>query len=71
MADAREVLEMMKQLALNRIALLKEGVTFYDETKRANYLREYEGKLRDIEDLLRRLKVRLVHSRKDSPENSD
>ncbi len=69
MADAREVLEMMKQVALSRIALLKEGVTFYNETKRVNYLREYEGKLRDIEDLMRRLKIRLVHSRKDSPEN--
>ncbi len=71
MADAREVLEMMKQVALSRIALLKEGVTFYDETKRANYLREYEGKVRDIEDLMRRLTIRLVHSRKDSPANSD
>jgi hypothetical protein len=69
MADAREVLEMMKQVALSRIALLKEGVTFYDETKRANYLREYEGKVRDIEDLMRRMTIRLVHSRKDSPEN--
>jgi len=71
MADAREVLEMMKQVALCRIALLKEGVTFYDETKRVKYLREYEGKVRDIEDLMRRLTIRLVHSRKDSPENSD
>ncbi len=71
MADASEVLEMMKQMALSRIAQLKEGVTFYDEAKRINYLRVYEGKVRDIEDLMRRLSIRLVHSRKDSPENSD
>ncbi len=65
MADAREVLEIMKEVARSRIEMLKEGVTFYDDEKKAFYLQEYEKKLQDIERLIRRLNLRLVHSRKD------
>ena len=65
MADAKEVLEIMKEVAKSRIDMLKEGITFYDSEKKAFYLQEYEKKLRDIERLIRRLNLRLVHSRKD------
>ena len=60
MADAREVLEIMKDLARSRIQMLKDGVTFHDEAKRAFYLREYETKLHDIDRLIRRSNLRLV-----------
>ncbi len=65
MAEAKEVLEIMKEVAKSRIEMLKEGITFYDNEKKAFYLQEYEKKLRDIERLIRRLNLRLVHSRKD------
>ncbi|KAF0220068.1 MAG: hypothetical protein FD174_1513 [Geobacteraceae bacterium] len=65
MAEAKEVLEIMKEVAKSRIEMLKEGITLYDNEKKAFYLQEYEKKLRDIERLIRRLNLRLVHSRKD------
>lgn len=68
MADTREVLTMMKEVAKTRIRMLKEGVTFHDAGKREYYLREYEGKLRDIEQLIRRLNMRLVYSSSDRPQ---
>lgn len=71
MADAKEVLEIMKEVAKSRIGMLKDGITFYDNEKKAYYLQEYERKLRDIERLIRRLNLRLVHSRRgDQPEDS-
>jgi hypothetical protein len=60
MADAREVLEMMKDVAKSRIQMLEEGVTFHSEARKAFYLREYETKLHDIDRLIRRLNFRLV-----------
>lgn len=63
MADAREVLETMKQVAKIRIEMLKEGTTFHSEAKQAYYLKEYENKLREIEELIRRINIRLVYSR--------
>jgi len=63
MADAREVLETMKQAAKIRIEMLKEGTTFHSKTKQAYYLKEYEDKLREIEELIRRMNIRLVYSK--------
>jgi hypothetical protein len=42
--------------------MLRDGVTFHDAARREYYLKEYEKKLRDIEQLIRRLNVRLVYS---------
>ena len=67
MADTNEVLTMMKEVAKSRIQMLREGVTFHDAAKREYYLREYEKKLRDIEQLIRRLNLRLVYSNTDRP----
>jgi hypothetical protein len=60
MADARETLEIMRDVARSRIQMLKEGVTFYNDDRKDYYLREYESKLRDIDQLIRRLNLRLV-----------
>jgi urease gamma subunit len=63
MADAREVLETMKQVAKIRIEMLREGTTFHSKSKQAFYLKEYEDKLHEIEELIRRISVRLVYSK--------
>lgn len=68
MADAKEVLVMMKDVAKTRIQMLKDGVTFHDAAKREYYLGEYEKKLHDIEQLIRRLNLRLVYSSKNGPQ---
>ncbi|HTY20081.1 MAG TPA: hypothetical protein VMC44_00460 [Geobacteraceae bacterium] len=68
MADSREVLTMMKEVAKSRIDMLRDGVTFHDAAKREYYLREYEKKLRDIEQLIRRLNMRLVYSSTGRPQ---
>ncbi|MRR59213.1 MAG: hypothetical protein EG824_13515 [Deltaproteobacteria bacterium] len=60
MADAREVLEMMREVARTRISMLRDGVTFYEGDRRNYYLREYEEKLCQIENLIRRISIRLV-----------
>jgi hypothetical protein len=67
MADTKEVLVMMKDVAKTRIRMLQDGVTFHDAAKREYYLQEYEKKLRDIEQLIRRLNLRLVYSCKNEP----
>jgi hypothetical protein len=67
MADTKEVLVMMKDVAKTRIQMLKDGVTFHDTAKREYYLGEYERKLRDIEHLIRRLNIRLVYSCSERP----
>jgi hypothetical protein len=67
MADAKEVLIMMKDVAKSRIQMLKDGVTFHDAAKREFYLQEYERKLRDIEQLIRRFNLRLVYSSAQRP----
>lgn len=67
MADAKEVLEMMKQVAQIRIDMLKEGVTYHEEPKRSAYLQAYEEKLDSIEKLLRRMTIRLVYSKDENP----
>jgi hypothetical protein len=68
MADTKEVLVMMKDVAKTRIQMLKDGVTFHDAAKREYYLREYEKKLREIEQLIRRLNLRLVYSSRNNPQ---
>ena len=60
MADTREALEMMREVARIRIDMLKRGVTFHDENKRKYYLGEYVDKLGKIERIIRRLNIRLV-----------
>ncbi len=67
MADAKEVLVMMKGVAKSRIQMLKDGVTFHDAAKREYYLQEYEKKLQDIEQLIRRMNLRLVYSSRNIP----
>ncbi len=60
MADAKEALEMMREVAKIRIDMLQNRVTFHDEQKRNYYLREYREKLKKIEELMRRMNIRLV-----------
>ncbi|ABB32205.1 hypothetical protein GeomeDRAFT_0487 [Geobacter metallireducens RCH3] len=60
MADARETLEMMREVARTRISMLRDGITFYDNERRSYYLRQYEEKLAQIEHLIRRISIRLV-----------
>ncbi|MBT1074623.1 hypothetical protein [Geobacter grbiciae] len=60
MADARETLEMMREVARTRISMLRDGITFYDNERRSYYLRQYEEKLTQIEHLIRRISIRLV-----------
>jgi hypothetical protein len=67
MSDEEESLEIMKEVAKARIALLKRGVTFHDEQSRIYYLHEYEEKLRKIEELIRRMRIRLVSRKGDGP----
>lgn len=69
MADAREVLELMRGVAKNRIDMLNNGITFYDEGKKDYYRSEYRKKLETIDKLIRRFSLRLVHV-KDSPATS-
>ncbi len=68
MADAKEVLIMMKDVAKSRIRMLRDGTTFHDAAKRDYYLHEYERKLQDIEQLIRRLNLRLVYSSRNAPQ---
>ncbi|ABQ25066.1 hypothetical protein Gura_0860 [Geotalea uraniireducens Rf4] len=63
MADMKEALEMMKDMALERIRMLKDGITLHDDFKRAYYLQEYEAKLSEINKLIRRLKFRVIRFR--------
>lgn len=70
MTDAREVLETMKKVAKIRIKMLKEGTTFHSKQKQAFYLKEYESKVREIEELIRRINIRLVYSKGSAGEGS-
>lgn len=63
MADMKEALEMMKDMALERIRMLKDGITLHDDFKRAYYLQEYEAKLSEINKLIRCLKFRVIRFR--------
>lgn len=59
-SDMKESLTMMRDMAKSRIQQLNDGITFHDEYKRAYYLREYESKVRDLDQQIRRLSLRLV-----------
>gem|GEM_PF-1480555 len=63
MADMKEALEMMKDMALERIRMLKDGITLHDDFKRAYYLQEYEAKLSEINKFIRCLKFRVIRFR--------
>ena len=69
MSDAGEVLQMMRQVAKTRISMLREGITLHDPARKAYYLQEYEEKLRNVEELIRKINIRLIHSKngKESP----
>ncbi len=67
MADAKEVLEMFREVAKLRISMLKDGVTYHDQAKRDYYLGEYEKKLHDIERLIRRYTLRVIPGKKSDP----
>lgn len=69
MADAKEALEMMREVAKIRIDMLQNRVTFHDEMKRNYYLREYKEKLKKIDDIMRRMNIRLVRAQE--TENED
>lgn len=62
MADAKEVLEMMREVARSRIDMISNGITLYNDEKKAFYLDEYGKKLQDIERLIRKYSLRLVHT---------
>ena len=59
-ADTREVLEMMKEVAILRITMLRDGMTFHDAERRNYYLQHYERKLGELDRQIRRLNLRLV-----------
>jgi hypothetical protein len=71
MSDELEILEMMREVARTRIDLLKRGVTFHNGQSRDFYLREYEEKLRRIEELIRRRNIRLVRINREDPGRDD
>jgi hypothetical protein len=62
MSDMKDSLTMMRDMAMSRIQMLKEGVTFHDDDKKSFYLNEYEGKIRDLDIMIRRHSMKLVHS---------
>lgn len=60
MSDMKDSLTMMRDMAKERIQMLKDGVTLHSEEKKAFYLREYESKVRELDYEIRRLSLRLV-----------
>lgn len=54
----------MRQMAKTRIRMLNEGITFHDAERKAYYLREYEAKIRELDQLIRRLSLNLVRPHK-------
>ena len=62
MSDMKESLALMRDMAKERIQQLKQGVTLHCDERKAFYLREYESKVRDLDQQIRRLTLRLVRS---------
>ena len=62
MSDMKESLAMMRDMARSRIQMLKDGITLHNEEKKSYYLQEYEAKVRELDNQIRRLTLRLVHS---------
>jgi hypothetical protein len=77
MSDIGEALEMMRAVAKSRIEMLEKGITFHDKVRRNYYLHEYREKLGKIEEIIRRMNIRLVvanngtRDRNPSPLNQD
>jgi len=63
-SDLKESLIAMRQMAKTRIRMLNEGITFHDAERKAYYLREYEAKIRELDQLIRRLSLNLVRPHK-------
>jgi hypothetical protein len=61
-ADMKESLSQMREMAQSRMQMLKEGVTLHNDEKKAFYLREYEAKVKELDHEIRRLTLRLVRS---------
>jgi hypothetical protein len=55
----KESLVMIRDMAKSRIQMLKYGVTFHNDQKKAYYLQEYESKVRDLDQQIRRLSLSL------------
>lgn len=70
MSETREALEMMKAVAKSRIEMLEKGITFHDKGRRNYYLHEYRDKLRKIEEIIRRMNIRLVVDKKNQGRGS-
>lgn len=58
----KESLSMMRDMAKSRIQMLKEGVTLHDDDRKTFYLMQYESKLRELDQQIRRLSLRLVRT---------
>lgn len=71
MADARDVLEMMREVARTRISMLRDGVTLYDDSRRNYYLQEYEDRLQQLDQLIRKASFRIVSGTKSGTSPSD
>lgn len=65
-AHIKESLEIMRDMVASRIEMLQEGVTFYNDQKKAYYLQEYRTKLRELDQLILSLSLSLIR-----PEDSD
>jgi len=63
-SDLKESLIAMRQMAKTRIRMLTEGITFHDAERKAYYLREYEARVRELDQLIRRLSLKLVRPHK-------
>ena len=60
MTDLKKSLETMREMVASRIQMLQEGITFYDEEKRAYYLREYQLKLRALDQQIFSLSLTMI-----------
>jgi Na+/phosphate symporter len=61
-SEMKESLVMMRDMAKSRIQMLKEGVTFHNDDKKAYYLKEYEARVRELDQQIRRLTLRVVRT---------
>jgi len=59
-SDMKESLVMMRDMAKSRIQMLKEGVTYHSDDKASLYLAQYEAKVRELDQLIRRMSLSLV-----------
>jgi hypothetical protein len=70
MSETREALEMMRAVAKSRIEMLEKGITFHDKGRRNYYLQEYREKLRKIEEIIRRMNIRIVVGKEERGDGS-